>query len=319
MSCTQHSEVVTFGESMALMTPVNSKGIEYSSELIKSFGGAESNFAIAVSRLGHRSGWFGRLGKDPIGRSILKAIRGEGVDVSQAELTDEAPTGFMLREIVADQSSVYYYRHGSAASEMKPRHINENYIKQARILHITGITCAISETARDAVYEAVRIARKHGVKVSFDPNLRLKLWNVEEARKALLPLAEEADYFLPGFDELKLLYGTDSKSEIFSRLKELKAASVVKGGNNETFLVEKGDVMAFPYVKVDKAIDPVGAGDGFCAGFIAGLLKGYSHAESVRLGNLIGALVIQTEGDWEGLPTWEQVQAIWNNEVHIER
>lgn len=319
MSGTPSIEVLTFGESMALMTPVNSKGIEYSSEFMKSFGGAESNFAIAVSRLGHRSGWFGRLGKDPLGMSILKLIRGEGVDVTKAELTDQAPTGFMLREIVAGQSSVYYYRRGSAASKMGPEHIDENYIKQARILHITGITCAISETARDAVYEAIRTARKHGVKVSFDPNLRLKLWNVEEAKKVLLPLAEQADYFLPGLDELKLLYATDQESEILSKLKALKAVTVVKGGNNESLLVEKGEVTAFPYVKVDRVIDPVGAGDGFCAGFITGLLKGYSHAEAVRLGNLIGALVIQTEGDWEGLPTWERVQGILNNAAHIER
>jgi 2-dehydro-3-deoxygluconokinase len=319
MSNTQPIEVVTFGESMSLMTPVNSKGIEYSSEFVKSFGGAESNFAIAISRLGHKSGWFGQLGKDPLGRTILKAIRGEGVDVSQAELTDQAPTGFMLREIVAGKSSVYYYRQGSAASKMGPWDIEEDYIKQARILHITGITCAISETARDAVYEAVRLARKHGVKVSFDPNLRLKLWDVEEARKVLLPLAEEADYFLPGYDELKLLYATESDSEIFTRLKELNAISVVKGGNAETLLVEKGQVTGLPYVKVDKVVDTVGEGDGFCAGFIAGLLKGYSHAESVRLGNLVGALVIQAEGDWEGGPTWEEVKAIWNNEAHIER
>jgi 2-dehydro-3-deoxygluconokinase len=319
MSNTQQIEVVTFGESMALMTPVNSKGIEYSSEFVKSFGGAESNFAIAISRLGQKSGWFGRLGNDPIGSSILKAIRGEGVDVSQAELTNEAPTGLMLRETVAGKTSVYYYRKYSAASGMGPWNIDEEYIKQASILHITGITCAISENARDAVYEAVSIARRNGVKVSFDPNLRLKLWDVEEARKVLLPLAEEADYFLPGYDELKLLYATDNDAEIFSRLKELPGVSVVKGGNNETFLVEKGEVTSYPYVKVDTIVDTVGAGDGFCAGFIAGLIKGYSHPESVSLGNLVGSLVIQAEGDWEGSPTWEHVQAIWNNETHIER
>ncbi|KIL40497.1 2-dehydro-3-deoxygluconokinase [Gordoniibacillus kamchatkensis] len=319
MSGTQHVEVVTFGESMALMTPVNTKGIEYSGEFTKSFGGAESNFAIAVSRLGHRSGWFGRLGKDPLGRSILKAIRGEGVDVAKAELTDEAATGFMLRETVAGQTSVYYYRRGSAASQMGPEHIDEAYIKQAHILHITGITCAISETARGAVYEAVRAARKHGVKISFDPNLRLKLWSLREARKVLLPLAEQADYFLPGLDELKLLYETDDAAEIVSRLKELQAVSIVKGGNNETLLVDKDGVTAIPYVKAERVVDPVGAGDAFCAGFIAGLLKGYSHAEAVHLGNLIGALAVQAEGDWEGLPTWERVQAIWNNDAHIER
>jgi 2-dehydro-3-deoxygluconokinase len=319
MPYTTAPEVVTFGETMALMLAGNTKGIEFSSHLNKSFGGAESNFAIALSRLDCRAGWFGRLGKDPLGRAILKAIRGEGVDVSRSELTDEAPTGFMLRETVAGQTSVYYYRRGSAASKMGAEHLDESYIAQARILHITGITCAISETAREAVLEAVRIAKRNNVLVSFDPNLRLKLWSAQEAKKVLLPIAEEADYFLPGLDELKLLYETDNEAEIFARLKELKAVSVVKGGHDETLLVEGGEVTALPYVKVERVIDPVGAGDGFCAGFIAGLLKGYGHTESVRLGNLIGALAIQTEGDWEGLPTWEQVLAIWNNVAHVER
>ena len=312
-------EVVTFGESMVLMTPVNTKGIEYNSEFVKSFGGAESNFAIAVTRLGQEAGWFSRLGKDPFGRNILKGVRGEGVDVSRVVLTDEAPTGFMLRENVAGKTSVYYYRSGSAASKLSPEHLDEEYIKNAKILHITGITCAISQSARNAVYDAVRIARKHGVKICFDPNLRLKLWTIEEAREILLPLANEVDYFLPGLDELKQLYEINDSEEIFSKLKELKAVSVVKGGNDETLLVENGEVTSFPYMPVEKVIDSVGAGDGFCAGFVAGLLKGFSHQESIRLANMVGALVIQSEGDWEGLPTWEEVRAILNKEIHIER
>ncbi|MBS4194875.1 sugar kinase [Lederbergia citri] len=315
----QFPEVVTFGESMVLMTPMNTKGIEYNSEFIKSFGGAESNFAIALARLGQKAGWFSRLGNDPFGRYILKAIRGEGVDVSRAELTDQAPTGFMLRETVAGKTSVYYYRSGSAASKLSPKQIEEEYIKKSKILHITGITCAISESARNAVYEAVQMAKKHGVKICFDPNLRLKLWSLDEARETLLPLAEQANYFLPGLDELKLLYDTSNDDEVFSRLKELKAVSIVKGGHNETLLVENGKVDSFSYMPVEKVIDPVGAGDGFCAGFVSGLLKGFSHQESVQLANIVGALVIQSEGDWEGLPTWDEVQAIINKEIHIER
>lgn len=315
----QFPEVVTFGESMVLMTPANTKGIEYNNQFFKSFGGAESNFAIALARLGHQVGWFSRLGKDPFGKFILKAIRGEGVDVSRAELTDQAPTGFMLRESVAGKTSVYYYRNGSAASKLSPEHLDEEYIKNATILHITGITCAISESARNAVYKAIQIAKNNGVKICFDPNIRLKLWTIAEAREVLLPIAEQADYFLPGLDELKLLYDTNDEDEVFSRLKELKGVSIVKGGNDKTFLVDTGSVTSFPYISVEKVVDPVGAGDGFCAGFVAGLLKGFSHQKSVQLANLVGALVIQTEGDWEGLPTLDEVQAIMNKEIHIER
>ncbi|MGG2198084.1 sugar kinase [Paenibacillus validus] len=312
-------EIVTFGETMALMLPEDVKGIEYSSHFQSLFGGAESNVAIGVARLGHRVGWFGRLGKDPLGRMIVKKIRGEGVDVSRAELTTEAPTGLMLREIISGKTSVYYYRKGSAASLMKPEQLDESYISQAQYLHVTGITMALSESARETLKESVRLAKKNGVKVCFDPNLRLKLWSLEEARGALLEMAQEADYFLPGLDELKLLYATESFDEIIGKLRELPGVSIVKGGEDVTYIVDKTSVTEVPYFKAERIVDTVGAGDGFCAGFIAGLLKNYSLAEAVRLGNLIGCMVVQNEGDWEGIPTWEQVEAFLNNEKHVER
>jgi 2-dehydro-3-deoxygluconokinase len=312
-------EVITFGESMGLMMPTGVKGIEYSSQFEKSFAGAESNVAIGVSRLGHRAGWCGHLGADPLGRYLLKSIRGEGVDVSRAQLVEGATTGLIIREIVGGKSSVYYYRRHSAASQMRPEHLDESYISQAKLLHITGITPALGQSCRDTIREAVRIARKHGVRVCFDPNLRLKLWSAAEARSFLLPLAEEADYFLPGLDELELLYETDNFEQIVERLSKLKAVSIVKGGDDRTFVIENGQVEAVPYFKAERVVDTVGAGDGFCAGFIVGLLKQYSHVEAVRIGNLIGSMVVQAAGDWEGLPTWEQVQAVLNNVKHVER
>ena len=312
-------EVVTFGESMALFTPSGTRGLEYSAQLDKSFGGAESNLAIGIARLGHRPGWFGRLGNDPFGSYILKSIRGEGVDTSRAVLTDEASTGLMSRENVAGKVSVYYHRKFSAASRMLPEHLDEDYIGQASILHVTGITPALSGNCAQTVLAAEHAAKRQGVKVCFDPNLRLKLWTIEEARPVLLELAGLADYFLPGLDELKLLYATDDQDAIFAKLRELAAVSIVKGGDDETFLLEGGELTAVPYFKAERVVDTVGAGDGFCAGFIVGLLKGYSHKEAVRLGNLIGSMVVQAEGDWEALPSWEQVEARLGNKAHVER
>jgi 2-dehydro-3-deoxygluconokinase len=312
-------EVVTFGETMGLMMPTGVKGIEYSAQFEKSIAGAESNVAIGLARLGHRVGWFGHLGADPLGQYALKTIRGEGVDVSRAKLVEGAPTGLIIREVVGGKSSVFYYRRHSAASLMRPEHLDEAYISQAKLLHITGITPALGESCRDTVKEAVRIARKHGVKVCFDPNLRLKLWSAAEARSFLLPLAEEADYFLPGLDELKLLYETEEFDRIVERLGKLKAVSIVKGGEDRTYVVENGTVSSVPYFKAERVVDTVGAGDGFCGGFISGLLRQYSHVEAVRIGNLIGSMVVQAHGDWEGLPTRSQVQAVLNNETHVER
>jgi 2-dehydro-3-deoxygluconokinase len=312
-------ELLTFGETMALMMPASGKGLEYSYQLHQLFGGAESNVAIGASRLGRRAGWFGLLGNDPLGRMILKRIRGEGVDVSRAALTQEAPTGLMMRETLMGKTSVYYYRKNSAASRMSPNHLDESYIAQAKILHVTGITAAISDTARSAAIEAMRLARKNGVTVSFDPNLRLKLWSIEEARPVLLEMAKEADIFLPGLDELKLLYQTEDWDQIIAKLRELSAVSIVKGGDNETYVVDKDTVTTVPYFRVEHVVDTVGAGDGFCAGFLVGLLQGRPYPEAVRIGNLVGSMVIQMEGDWEGIPTWDQVEAVLNDVKHIER
>lgn len=312
-------EVVTFGESMALLIAEGGKGLEYARNLEPSFGGAESNVAIGLARLGHASGWCGRLGNDPFGHRVIKAIRGEGVDVSRAELTDEAPTGLMIRENVAGKSSVYYYRKLSAASRMRPEHLDESYIAGAKILHVTGITPALGPSCTETIDAAMDMAKRNGVKVSFDPNLRLKLWSVEEARKTLLPLARKADYFLPGLDELKLLYETESMDAILAKLDELPGVSVIKGGEDQTYLYNEGRLTSVPYFKAERVIDTVGAGDGFCAGFLSGLLRGYSLEEAVRLGNLIGSQVIQAVGDWEGLPTAAEIDRLLQGKGHIER
>ena len=311
-------EVITFGETMGLLIG-GSKGIEHSASLDKSFGGAESTVAMGLARLGHRVGWFSLLGDDPMGRLILKTIRGEGVDVSRARLTAEAPTGLILREQLAGKMSVYYYRKFSAASRMRPEDLDAGYLSQAKFLHLTGITPALSPNCRDTVREAIRIAKSSGVKVVFDPNLRLKLWGLDEARKVLLELAEEADYFLPGLDELKLLYETDDFEEIVGRLRGLKAQSILKGGDDETYVIGPDEVVAVPYFKAKHFVDPIGAGDGFCAGFLSGILRGFDPVEAVRLGNLVGSLVVQTIGDWEGLPTREEADAVLNDKAHVER
>lgn len=312
-------EVVTFGETMGLLMPEGAAGIEHAHRFEKSFGGAESNAAIGLARLGHRVGWFSRLGHDPIGRHIFKTVRGEGIDVSQVTFSETASTGLMLREQSFQGLSVYYYRKHSAASELGPEHIDEAYIRQAKILHITGITPALSPTCREAVWKAVEIARKHKVKISFDPNLRLKLWSLEEARTVLLRLAEMADYFLPGLDELHLLYETDDWERIRRKLERISAVSIVKGGESETMIVSEGTCEAVPYIPVKQVVDPVGAGDAFCAGFLSGVLRGFDLPEAVRLGNLNGSIVIQSQGDWEALPDWTQVQSFLRRDKHVER
>lgn len=311
-------EVVTFGESMALMTPLYGTGLEAAGTFVKSFGGAETNVAIGLARLGHRAGWFGILGDDPLGKYILKSVRGEGVDVSRARLSGQAPTGLMLREERYGKTSVYYYRSTSAARLIRPEDLDEDYIAGAKILHVTGITPALSDSCRETVFAAVEIARRYQVKVCFDPNLRLKLWPVEQARKVLWRLAEMADYFLPGMEELSHLFPGEDEAALFNRLHELPGVSVVKGSGT-TFVLENGTVREVEWFPVERVVDPIGAGDGFCAGFLSGMLRGWNLAEAARLGNLVGSIVVQHPGDWEALPDKETVESILFGREHVER
>lgn len=312
-------QVITFGESMSLFLPSEQQSIERADSLQHRFGGAESNVAIGLARLGVEVGWFSVLGEDPLGKKIVKSIRGEGVDVSRVQYSKQAPTGMMFREQISGRSAVHYFRKGSAASTMKPEQLDEQYIQGAQLLHITGITPALSESCKATVYRAVEIAKKHGIRICFDPNLRLKLWSLEEAREVLLYLASEADYFLPGWDELKLLYNTEDTELIDSKLNELKATCIVKGKGDFNVIYEQGTQTEVPFYPAEKVIDTVGAGDAFCAGFLAGVCKGMDMYEAVRMASINGSLAVQSYGDWEALPEWEQLQQRLTAQAWIER
>lgn len=312
-------QIITFGESMALFMPQEHKSIERAATLEQSFGGAESNVAIGLARLGVSVGWFGALGNDPFGKLILKALRGEGVDVSRARLDDGAPTGMMFREHIAGRLAVHYFRKHSAASRMQADQLDEDYIRGAKLLHITGITAALSENCRQTLRRAVAVAKEAGVRISFDPNLRLKLWSIEEARETLLPIAADADFFLPGWDELKLLYNTDDFEEIKDHLSRLKAVTVIKGKDDTTVVWNNGAEEAVPFYRAEQVVDTVGAGDGFCAGFLAGIMKGMSPVEAVKLASINGSLVVQMRGDWEALPEWDVVEQRLSAKAWVER
>lgn len=187
-------DVITFGESMVLFNPNNNGPLRYVHNFTKSIAGAESNAAIALARLGHNTGWFSRVGDDEFGRYIISTIRGEGVDVSRTITDKSRNTGLLFKERFSHiNPNVYYYRNDSAASGLCTEDLDMEYIKSARILHITGITPALSKTAREAVFKAVETARKNGVTVSFDPNIRLKLWSLDEARETIMKIAAMSD------------------------------------------------------------------------------------------------------------------------------
>ncbi|CAM5795935.1 sugar kinase [Brevibacillus borstelensis] len=297
-------DVVTFGETMVLFTPESTGLMRYAHTYTRKFGGSETNFAIGLARLGHSVGWISRVGNDELGKAMLSFVRGEGVDTSCVRLDPDAPTGLYFKEIRnASDVNVYYYRKGSAASRMTAADLDEAYLAQARYLFVSGITPALSESCREMVFEAIRMAKASGLTVVFDPNLRKKLWTEEQARETLLAIAAQSDIILPGLSEGTFLFGETDPVKLGERFLSLGAKIVVlKLGEKGAHYFTPEENQHIPGFHVEQMVDPVGAGDGFAAGFISGLLDGLSLSEAVKRANAVGAIVTMVNGDVEGLP-----------------
>ncbi|EMA53697.1 sugar kinase [Halococcus salifodinae] len=303
--------VVTLGETMVLINPAESGPMKYTTEFKKSLGGAESNVAIGLARLGHDVGWISKLGADPHGEYLRSFVRGEGVDTSHVTTTPDAPTGIMFKERRAlGESSVYYYRHGSAASTMTPADLPEAFLTDAEYLHLTGITPALSDSCRETVFAAVERAREADVTISFDPNLREKLWDsTEEMRSTLLDLVGAADIVLPGIEEGRTLFDADDPEAIAAACLDRGAdLAAVKLGAAGALVADHATTERVAGYDVERVVDPVGAGDGFAAGFLAGRLRGLDPVEATERANAIGAFATTVAGDIEGLPTSEELE-----------
>jgi 2-dehydro-3-deoxygluconokinase len=315
-------EVVTLGETMVLMDPSTSGPLRYVPFFHKSIAGAESNLCIGLVRLGHSAGWISNLGDDEFGKYILSFIRGEGVDVSQVQMDPQHSTGVMFKERrEVGETKVYYYRKDTPASRMQPEQLDPGYIASAKFLHVTGITPALSPSCAKTVWRAMELAQEAGVKISFDPNLRLRLWKVEDARREMPSLMAKADVVLPGIDEAEIILGTRDPGEIAQRILELGPQIVaVKLGKDGAYVAHRdGQRLLVPGFPIERVVDPVGAGDGFAAGFLAGLIRGYSLEEAARLANGVGAMAVTVTGDIEGLPTERELAEFLGEVKGIDR
>ncbi len=314
-------DVITFGESMVLFSPGDKGPLRHVHNFTKSIAGAESNVAIALSRLGHKVGWFSKMGNDEFGRYIQFMVRGEGVDVSRTIFDKDHQTGLLFKELFEHVNpNVYYYRKNSAASHLTPADLDVEYIKRAKILHITGITPAISQSARETTLEAIRIAKEAGITVSFDPNIRLKLWSLEEAKETILEICKQVDILFPGIDESEILLGTTNEDEILKAFHEMGIKEVALKLGKKGCLVSDGKVKEFvPGYIVEHMEDSVGAGDGFAAGYLSTRLNGRSIQEAGDYANGVGAMATLVKGDSEGFPTMNQLLAFTGKVKSVDR
>jgi len=315
-------DVVTFGETMVAFRPNEPGPLTYVGGFRRGVGGAESNMAMALARLGHDVAWRSRLGDDPFGRYVRNFVRGEGVE-TRVEFDASGPTGLLFKERrEAGDPRVFYYRDGSAASRMGPGDLPDGDLEGAEWLHLTGITPALSASCRELCERAAARCEEHGVKLSLDPNLRHRLWSPEAMRETLLPMMEHAEVVMPGVEEGETLFGTDDPEEVADATLEAGAnVALVKLGA-EGALVATADadtrerVSGYP---VEDVVDPVGAGDGFAAGFLSGRLDGASLVDSVRRGNAVGAFATTVTGDVEGFPTAAELERFLEGEESVTR
>lgn len=304
-------DVVTFGEAMAMFIADRPGELHQIEHFTRALAGAETNVSVGLARLGYNMRWISKVGADPFGKFILEALRGEGVDVDEVIVDDRYPTAYQLKsKVVQGDPQVHYFRRGSAASTLCPADVDPAAIVGARHLHMTGIPPALSASARELAFEALRWMKEAGRTVSFDVNLRPKLWSSEADMIATVnSLAYQADWVLPGIGEGKLLTGYSEPRDIAASYLERGAKLVtVKLGPEGAYYrtpTEEGIVEGFRV----QVVDTVGAGDGFAVGLISGLLDGLPVKEAVRRGNAIGALAVTAAGDMEGLPSRSQLEA----------
>lgn len=310
----RNPEVLTIGETMVLFQTIGNGKIQYSNTLGKTMAGAESNVAIGLTRLGKNTAFVSRLGMDPFGDYISSTLRGEGVDIRFLERDPNQPTGVMFKEIQgAMDPNVYYYRKNSAASQWSEKELRRDLFEGIKVFHFTGITPALSKECENIILKACELAKKSGSIVSFDPNMRYKLWSETKARETFLELIKLSNIVLPGIEEAQLITQESDIDTMAESLLGMGPTQVIikmgsKGAVGFQKLIDgtitKVSEHGFP---VENVIDTVGAGDGFAAGYLSGYLDDLSLSDCLIRANAVGALVTQYRGDWEGLPRLEEL------------
>lgn len=310
--------MVTLGEALIVMDPVERGPLRHVPGFRKRVGGAELNVAVALARLGHRVGWAGSLGDDEFGREVLGFLRAEGVDVSGAVLDPGAPTGLYFKEWRAGGLRAHYYRSGSAASRMGPGSVDEEQLLSGRVLHLTGITPALSGGCRELVGRLAGEAGRRGVLLSFDANIRWRLFGERDPREVIGHLLRRAGLLFLSDEEAELLLGGNEPPAVERARERLGAGVVVVHSAGGSFAVDGGGITRREGYAVE-AVDTVGAGDAFVAGFLSGFLRGWEVGACLELANACGACAVAVPGDAASMPSEEEALALIRGRRERER
>ena len=306
MSAAGAPAILALGEPMIEFNQTEAGRPQY----LQGFGGDTSNAIIACARQGASCGYLTRLGDDDFGRLFLDLWRTEGVDTRGVGIDRESHTAVYFVSHGESGHSFSYLRRDSAASRMCPQDLDTDRIRGARLLHVSGISQAISVSARDTVDAAIALAKAAGVKVSYDTNLRLKLWPLALAREVITATIARTDYLLPSLEDLQAITGLDDPQAILNWCFAQSAKNVVLKCGRE------GCIAATPEARTPiaghrvEAVDATGAGDCFDGAFLARLTAGDSLIDAARYANAAAALTTTGFGAVAPMPRRAEVEAL---------
>jgi 2-dehydro-3-deoxygluconokinase len=297
-------DLLALGETMLALAPRAGEAICDATALLVDHAGAESNTCVGMARLGFRTTWVSRLGADPAGDRILAALEAERVDVRWVERDRERSTGLMLKDPAA---GVGYYRRESAASVMGPELLDRAPVAEARAVLVTGVTALIGPRPQAAA--VALLDRAHGLRI-VDPNLRARLWGSDRRAALVRPLVERCDLLLAGLGEIEELFGALTAGQAGEMtVAEALARRAAAHGPREIVVRAATIVGALAggawreiEIRRDAAVDAIGAGDAFNAGYIAARLRGDPIDAALAAGVRCGAAVTTAVSDTAAFP-----------------
>jgi 2-dehydro-3-deoxygluconokinase len=296
--------VLAIGEPLLEFNQVPGDAARY----LRGFGGDTSNFCISASRQGARTGYITRVGDDDFGRSLRALWHEEGVDTAGVETDRDATTGIYFVTHHEGGHEFTYFRKGSAASRLSPDNLPYALLEDAAYMHVSGITQAISVEACDAVFAALAHLRGHGKVITYDPNLRLRLWPAARARAVVEATLRDVDYFLPSLEDATTLTGLEAADDIVSYYLDRGARHVILKMGGDGVMVADAERRQHLAGHVVQVSDTTGAGDCFDGSFVARLAAGDDVMQAVAYANAAAALSTQGFGAVAPIPRPEQVR-----------
>jgi 2-dehydro-3-deoxygluconokinase len=306
-------DVISIGEPMVEFCATNLGRLSQVELYKRGWGGDSSNFAVSVARQGSKVAHICRLGDDEFGRSFLELWEKEGMDSSRVKVEPNAFTAVYFISLMENGGHDFtYYRKNSAASRYGVNDLDEDYIKKAKVVHTSGISMAVSETLREAAFKAMDFCKEANGIVSFDLNLRPKLWSLNSARSVCDLAFKKSNIVFASKEDIKLLFGITEPSKAGKYLiKQGVETVIIKLGSDGCYVRTKEESFTSTGYKIN-VIDTTGAGDAFDGAWIVGQLKGWDNRKKACYANAVGALTSTGLGAVDPIPTRKEALKLIN-------